>query len=43
MSLEESIKIVVEGCGAELYDILSIKENQNNILEFILHKKVGYL
>ncbi len=31
MDLEESIKIAVEGCGAILYDIVIVKENENNI------------
>ncbi len=31
MDLEESIKIAVEGCGAILYDIVTVKENENNI------------
>lgn len=31
MTLEESIKIAVEGCGAKLYDIAQLKENDKNI------------
>ena len=32
MDLNESIKIAVEGCGVQLYDIVNTKENQTNIL-----------
>lgn len=31
MNLEESIELAVEGCGATLYDIVTTKENDNNI------------
>lgn len=31
MTLEDSIQIAVEGCGVKLYDIVSLKENDNNI------------
>ena len=31
MTLEEQIKLTVEGCGASLYDIASVRENDNNI------------
>ena len=31
MNLEESIQIAVQGCGAEVYDIVSTKENDRNI------------
>ncbi len=31
MNLEESIKIAVEGCDAQVYDIVTIKENNINI------------
>ncbi len=39
MELEESIKIAVEGCGVDLYDITQTKEHKINILRvFISHK-----
>ena len=31
MNLEESIEIAVQGCGAEVYDMVSLKENDMNI------------
>lgn len=31
MNLEESIEIAVQGCGAQVYDIVTTKENSNNI------------
>jgi ribosome maturation factor RimP len=31
MNLEESIEIAVKGCGAEVYDIVTAKENARNI------------
>lgn len=31
MNLEESIEIAVQGCGASVYDIVTTKENDNNI------------
>lgn len=41
MNLEESIKMVVEGCGAELYDIVSVKENKNSIFRVLVTQKGG--
>jgi len=41
MSLEESIKTTVEGCGAQLYDIVSLKENDNNIFRVYVTSKDG--
>ena len=39
MELEESIKLAVEGCGVDLYDITQTKEHKVNILRvFISHK-----
>jgi len=39
MNLEESIELTVNGCGAELYDIVNIKENDTSIYRiFITHK-----
>jgi len=31
VNLEESIEIAVQGCGAEVYDMVSLKENDMNI------------
>lgn len=31
MNLEESIELAVQGCGAELYDIVTTKEHDKNI------------
>lgn len=31
MNLEESIEIAVQGCGASVYDIVTLKENDMNI------------
>ena len=31
MNLEEQIKLTVESCGVALYDIVQLKENNNNI------------
>ncbi len=41
MNLEESIEIVVRGCGAELYDIVTTKENANNIFRVFVTNKDG--
>lgn len=39
MELNESIKLAVEGCGVELYDIILTKEHHVNILRvYITHK-----
>ncbi len=39
MALEESIKLAVEGCGLDLYDIQQTKEHKTNILRvFVTHK-----
>ena len=39
MNLEESIELVVNGCGAELYDIVSTKSHDTYIYRiFITHK-----
>jgi ribosome maturation factor RimP len=39
MELEESIKLAVEGCGVDLYDITQTKEHKANILRvFISHR-----
>ena len=41
MNLEESIEIAVHGCDAELYDIVTTKENNNNIFRVLVTKKGG--
>lgn len=41
MNLEESIKMTVEGCGAELYDIVTAKEHDRNIFRILVTTKEG--
>lgn len=41
MNLEESIKLSVESLGAELYDIVSTKENDRNIFRVLVTAKGG--
>lgn len=41
MNLEESIEIAVRGCGAELYDIITTKEHENNIFRVYITSKGG--
>jgi len=41
MNLEESIKIAVQGCKVELYDIVTTKENNNNIFRIYITSKDG--
>lgn len=41
MNLEESIEIAVQGCGAEVYDIVSLKENDMNIFRVYVTAKEG--
>ena len=41
MELEESIKLAVEGCGVDLYDILQTKEHKTNILRVYVSSKDG--
>jgi len=41
MQLEESIKIAVQGCKVELYDIVITKENNNNIFRIYITSKDG--
>jgi len=41
MNLEESIEIAVKGCGAELYDIVSLKENDSNIFRVYVTQPGG--
>jgi len=39
--LEESIKLAVEGCGVDLYDIQIAKEHKTNILRVYITSKDG--
>ena len=41
MELEESIKIAVEGCSVDLYDIVRTKEHKTNILRVYISHKDG--
>lgn len=41
MTLEESIQIAVEGCGVSLYDVVSLKENDNNIYRVYITSSNG--
>lgn len=41
MNLEESIEIAVQGCGAEVYDIVTTKENDRNIFRVYITSKDG--
>ena len=41
MELEESIKLAVEGCGVDLYDIQTTKEHKVNILRVYISHKDG--
>ncbi|RXJ57710.1 ribosome maturation factor RimP [Candidatus Marinarcus aquaticus] len=41
MTLEESIQLAVEGNGAKLYDIVSLKENDNNIYRIYITAPEG--
>jgi ribosome maturation factor RimP len=41
MELEESIKLAVEGCGVDLYDIQQTKEHKTNILRVYISHKDG--
>ena len=41
MNLEESIEIAVQGCGAQVYDIVSLKENDRNIFRVYVTAKEG--
>lgn len=41
MELEESIKLTVEGCGVELYDIVQTKEHKTNILRVYITSTDG--
>lgn len=41
MNLEESIELTVKGCGVELYDIITTKENDRNIYRIFITSKDG--
>ncbi len=41
MNLEESIELAVQGCGAEVYDIVTTKENDKNIFRVYITSKDG--
>lgn len=41
MNLEESIEIAVQGCGAEVYDIVTLKENDKNVFRIYVTAKSG--
>ena len=41
MNLEESIEIAVQGCDAELYDIVTAKEHDKNIFRILVTAKGG--
>jgi len=41
MNIEESIKLAVESLGVKLYDIITTKENNNNILRVVITSKDG--
>ncbi|WP_375722705.1 ribosome maturation factor RimP [Arcobacter sp. KX21116] len=41
MTLEESIEMTVKGCGVELYDILTTKENDRDIFRIYITSKDG--
>ncbi len=41
MNLEEQIKIAVEGCGVNLYDIVTTKENSDNIFRVYINSTNG--
>lgn len=41
MNLEESIEMTVKGCGVELYDIVTAKENDRHIYRIFITAKEG--
>jgi len=41
MNLEESIEIAVQGCDAQLYDIVTTKEHDRNIFRILVTTKDG--
>ncbi|MBD3841059.1 MAG: ribosome maturation factor RimP [Campylobacterales bacterium] len=41
MDLNESIKLAVEGCGVDLYDVVKTKEHDTDILRVFITSKDG--
>lgn len=41
MNLYESIEMTVKGCGVELYDIITTKDNDRNIFRIFITSKDG--
>lgn len=41
MTLDESIEIAVDGCGVNLYDIVTVKENETNIYRIYITSPNG--
>lgn len=41
MNLEETIEMTVKGCGVELYDIVTTKENDRNIFRVYISSNEG--
>lgn len=41
MNLEESIEMTVKGCGVELYDMVTTKEHDRNILRIFITSQDG--
>lgn len=41
MNLEETIEMTVKGCGVELYDIVTTKENERNIFRIYISSNDG--
>lgn len=41
MNLHDTIKMTVEGCGLQLYDIVHVKENDQNIFRVLITSKEG--
>jgi len=39
--LEDGIKLTVEGCGVQLYDIVNTRENKQNILRIFITSQDG--
>ena len=41
MNLQESIEMTVKGCGVELYDIVTTKENERDVFRIYISSKDG--
>ena len=41
MNLEESIEMTIQGCGAELYDIVTTREHDRRIYRIFITSKDG--